>query len=90
MVEYAQSHPQRLRELKREGIRWMWQTQPDACKARINAAGKVRLDRLATERKALDWQRVRSLRAAGLSWARVAFVLGMSKTTLYGWAKKEL
>jgi hypothetical protein len=78
MREWRRLHPERWLMLMREGVRHSWQTNPE----RRAHLARVRRIGTANSKRQIDWDRIRELRAAGLSWRRIKAVTGIPHSTL--------
>jgi hypothetical protein len=78
MTAWKLAHPLRYRELLGEAVRYSWRTNP---KRREHLA-RVRVWGTAARRRDIDWMRIDSLRAMGLSWRRIRVIVGIPHSTL--------
>lgn len=78
MRRWRAAHPQRWRELMREGVQYSWENNP---RRRAHLA-TVRVRGTAAIKRDVPWQLVAELRRSGLSWRRVSAVVGVPHPTL--------
>lgn len=90
--EWINAHPQRYRELIREGVAWRIKNDPGLVARRANkaletlrASGKFASPPSAEKLAWATW-----LRRENLTWREVARALGVAKSTVIRWNSKGL
>jgi hypothetical protein len=78
--QWRREHPARCSELRSEAAEYSWRTRGPVYHhlSRIQKLGT------AASKRAINWIQVRRLRLRGLSWRRVAFIIGSPPATLIG------
>jgi hypothetical protein len=87
LAGYRELFPGRHRQSLKEG-RAYWAKNNLAHLLDQAALMRARRTAIADERRSAVWDRVASLRAQRLGWARIAFMVGVPKSTLMEWSRK--